>query len=447
MSHGNALLGTQRGKLGDIVFTRLNGKSVQRTRVVPSNPKSEAQCKQRMVLHTLSTAASRFKVIVDHSFEGVKYGQTSTNHFIRINTAAARAKALYDGSQEIPTGVGMNFAIKGANYLALQDYKLSSGQLSFPKVTAMESGGSFGHAIGIAIPFSAINVSPTCAADYEACLAALSCVPGDQLSIVATASNGETAAQYDPTGAYAYEQYVEVARIVFKNSADIDFSAAIPFLVAVGGYESGFQINPALANLERTSSWVGNVVLGKASTIGALPSSDAVVLSVDAGSLALTGLGIIRSQRGATGWLRSTAKLFVFEEQDATADMVWPSYANQSSEATSTRYLNQPTNRPNQAPAGQQQYAPSIVLGDVVTFNESGGTVIMAGDGYTIVNVPMDEIVGKLVFGSTVVNVTPDADESLSWAVSPFPDNGDSVTITLTGGGVSASKTYTRSNP
>lgn len=373
MARGNMLLGTTRGKLGDVVFYRRNGKQAQRTRVTPSNPKSEAQCKNRMIMHTLSTASSRLKKVVDHSFEGVRYGQKSTNHFIKINHAMAKAIAA-KAAASIPDGVGKSFCLKGANNLALLNYEISRGQLSMKDYNiftdlanvrgAELQGTQFGNLLG--------NMSS--AADYEAKLAELGLVPGDQLTIVAVATTGTEAAAYEATGATADEMYVEFARIVFKNSDEIDFSAPFAFLQETS--DTGFfAINPSVAVLQRTSEWVGNVVFTAEETISGSTSNIAVSVKTS-GNLTLMAMGLIRSQLGETGWLRSNARLVCYPVDTDTADLVWPSYGKQQSDASSTRYLNQPVNRRN-APMPNDVGAGGAMEFETLDISATGNLVVL----------------------------------------------------------------------
>lgn len=85
MAKGNMLLGYSRGKVGDLVFKRVNGKQVTVPRVrVISNPKTDAQSINRLAFATASKTAQSLRGIVDHSFQGLKYGSTSVNHFVSL---------------------------------------------------------------------------------------------------------------------------------------------------------------------------------------------------------------------------------------------------------------------------------------------------------------------------------------------------------------------------
>lgn len=434
------LLGTTRGKLGDVVFYRRNGKQAQRTRVTPSNPKSEAQCKNRMIMHTLSTAASRLKKVVDHSFEGVRYGQKSTNHFIKINHAMAKAIAAKTAAS-IPDGIGKSFCLKGANNLALLDYEISRGQLSMKDYTIFADLANVRGAELIGTQFGNLLGNMTSTADYEAKLAELGLVPGDQLTIVAVATTGTEAAAYEATGASADEMYVEFARIVFKNSDEIDFSAPFAFLQETG--DTGFfAINPSVAVLQRTSEWVGNVVFTAEETTSGSTSNIAVSVKTS-GNLTLMAMGLIRSQLGETGWLRSNARLVCYPVDTDTADLVWPSYGKQQSDVSSTRYLNQPVNRRNALAPSDANEMPSLTIDSV--------SVTAAGEAHaeiTTNNIPdgTDALVAIYVNDnaqpSLQANRTITDDELISSDnISAYVSTGDTVKWVVAAYGVSDTAT------
>lgn len=101
MATGNLLLGTGRRSIGDVVLYRRNGKQVSRVRNRKiSNPKSDAQYIQRIILQTVSQAYSRMKAITDHSFETVNGAGNNMSRFMRVNLDRIRAKtaaAILDG--------------------------------------------------------------------------------------------------------------------------------------------------------------------------------------------------------------------------------------------------------------------------------------------------------------------------------------------------------------
>lgn len=86
MSKGNMLLGYARGKVGDLVLTRVGGQQVQRAyNATPRNPKTKAQTVQRTKLANLINLYRRGKNLLDHSFTNRKENQSSYNAFISRN--------------------------------------------------------------------------------------------------------------------------------------------------------------------------------------------------------------------------------------------------------------------------------------------------------------------------------------------------------------------------
>lgn len=82
MAKGIEMNGQLRGKRGGVVYYRAQGQQISRSRnFAPSNPRSRAQMIQRLMLANASKAAVGLKQIIDHSFEGVKYGSDSVRHF------------------------------------------------------------------------------------------------------------------------------------------------------------------------------------------------------------------------------------------------------------------------------------------------------------------------------------------------------------------------------
>lgn len=91
MAKGNMFLGFSRGKVGSLVFKRQNGEQVTVPRVKPSNPQTYAQMKRRVAFSAAAKTAKALRVIVDHSFQGVMYGEKSMQHFVKM--AAKKAFA------------------------------------------------------------------------------------------------------------------------------------------------------------------------------------------------------------------------------------------------------------------------------------------------------------------------------------------------------------------
>lgn len=76
----------RRGSTKDHTFSTYRGKQVTKSRVTQvSNPQTQFQMRQRMHLVQVANAATKLKGLIDHSFEGVPYGQASISRFRALN--------------------------------------------------------------------------------------------------------------------------------------------------------------------------------------------------------------------------------------------------------------------------------------------------------------------------------------------------------------------------
>lgn len=92
MAKGNLFQGMARGKVGDVVFSRLNGQQVSRVRNRnPRNPRTNAQLAQRAIMATIMQAYSAGKAIFDHSFQGESVGAKNMAKFMSTNAGVLRS--------------------------------------------------------------------------------------------------------------------------------------------------------------------------------------------------------------------------------------------------------------------------------------------------------------------------------------------------------------------
>lgn len=104
MAKGNLFQGMARGKVGDVVFSRLDGQQISRVRNrKPANPRTSAQLYQRAVMATTMAAYSAGREIFDHSFQGKKVGIGNQRRFMSANAIALRNALIYDLGYK-PTG-------------------------------------------------------------------------------------------------------------------------------------------------------------------------------------------------------------------------------------------------------------------------------------------------------------------------------------------------------
>lgn len=85
-------LGQARGKIGDIVFYRMNGVQMSRTRNRhPRNPDTNPQKVQRAISATVSQLYRAGRQIFDHSFQGKSVGAKNQHYFLSENMKILRS--------------------------------------------------------------------------------------------------------------------------------------------------------------------------------------------------------------------------------------------------------------------------------------------------------------------------------------------------------------------
>ena len=137
MATGSPFMGTLKGKLGETVALRRNGKQVLRAYVRDiKNPNSQKQQVQRMVQATAAQAYSAMKTICNHSFEGVQVGQKSMSYFISKNMDKLRA-AITAGVDGTLVSASADYVRKGVNLPVLNKYIVAKGTL--PEVSIYDN--------------------------------------------------------------------------------------------------------------------------------------------------------------------------------------------------------------------------------------------------------------------------------------------------------------------
>ena len=316
MATGNMLLGLSRKKLGDIVFYRSDGQQRARVRVrTIKNPRSAKQAVQRMVLATASKTLAALRGLYNHSFESVAVGTPSLRYAQRLLMEGYRGKAAgyINSSNWQAEGNQAFFALKGAPIAACYaGMPLTKGRLSFKEVTAVREtvGGENVEGLQIANLGSAFIATITTQAQYAAALAELGIEPGDQLTFVCYAANGNVVVAEFGNEANIADMY-RYARVTFKPELPEGFS---------GTLIDGGAINAALIDSQEGTlpaiTYADNAIFVNFS--GALPE----------GYNFLAGT-IVRSQKNAAGVTYYNNANFVTTVDawdENLAEGVYPSY-------------------------------------------------------------------------------------------------------------------------
>ena len=89
MARSKSFFGLRSGSTKSLTFQVYRGEQVTKDRVSRvSNPRTEAQMTQRALIPIVAAARSALKGLVNHSFEGVAYGEASLREFSKKNLRA-----------------------------------------------------------------------------------------------------------------------------------------------------------------------------------------------------------------------------------------------------------------------------------------------------------------------------------------------------------------------
>lgn len=89
MAKSTSFFGLRTGSTKSLTFQVYRGQQITKDRVYRvSNPRTYAQMSQRALIPIVAAARSALKGLIDHSFEGVAYGEASLKEFSKQNLRA-----------------------------------------------------------------------------------------------------------------------------------------------------------------------------------------------------------------------------------------------------------------------------------------------------------------------------------------------------------------------
>lgn len=120
MAKSSSFFGLRTGSTKSLTFQVLRGKQITKDRVTKvTNPQTEAQMKQRALIPMVASARSELAGLVNHSWEGVNYGEESLRYFSKLNlTAGALTVSSY--------------ACKNISNPGIANFIVSKGSISIP---------------------------------------------------------------------------------------------------------------------------------------------------------------------------------------------------------------------------------------------------------------------------------------------------------------------------
>ena len=130
MAKSKSFFGLRTGSTKSLTFQVHRGQQITKDRVYRvSNPRTEAQMKQRALIPIVAAARSALKGLIDHSFEGVPYGEASLKEFSKQNL---RAGALTVTS----------YSPNGVSNPGFADLIVSNGSINLPYSLRYVSGSN-----------------------------------------------------------------------------------------------------------------------------------------------------------------------------------------------------------------------------------------------------------------------------------------------------------------
>lgn len=304
MARGNLFNGAARGRVGDTIFYRRNGKQISRMRPASvKNPQSNSQMLTRLAFSSASKTAQHLRGIIDHSFQGVAYGQKSVNHFVSKlakEILAATKVALAGTTSEAPYGTAPVLPFGAAGIGAGATALISSGDLKGMKFALCDDASEgclyLGENVAQGADLQLLTLS-----DYETVFG----VPAsDQVTIIEAMP---TKLDYISETQLFYGARFDYLRWNIKK--DVASTTAL-FVAGLGAGKC--KLNPAVLDMERTDPRVLNLIF-EPSPIESAPLS---VYTEGAGNIFGTGpavnvclAGVIVSRYENNVWRRSTCRL------------------------------------------------------------------------------------------------------------------------------------------
>ena len=154
MAKSKSFFGLRTGSTKSLTFQVYRGQQVTKDRVYRvSNPRTEGQMTQRALIPIVAAARSALKGLVDHSFEGVAYGEASLKEFSKQNL---RAGALSVTS----------YSPNGVSNPGFADLIVSNGSINVPySIDSNEQGNIIEGAETNLPPFKFPTTQPEGSAD------------------------------------------------------------------------------------------------------------------------------------------------------------------------------------------------------------------------------------------------------------------------------------------
>lgn len=326
MGKGNPMVGTARGKYGDMIFYRTGGEQRFRVRVKPMNPRTNAQLLQRVIMSTVSKAYTDLITVCDHAFQNFEGKMRNQQRFLKLNAKLMRGIALNNVTSWSPirwSNVNYgNWLPKDSiqsvlNPLIVSEGDISPVQFEFSKI-GQSTRVSFGNVFNIEAYGGPNEITYTDACEI------IGVEPGDQVTFIWQ--------KYRVEG-YPIIHETKFARIIMMPS-DGDMNSK--FLSAKG---DEYVVNkPNKENYGNIFISASNLQLGEEH----LRKFVALYMNDKETYESVGGFGVIVSRFENNYWRRSNTQLVVKDGLQNVLTMK-NAVASFERDTTSSLYLNQST--------------------------------------------------------------------------------------------------------
>ena len=331
MAKSSNFFGLRTGSTKSLTFSVYRGQQITKDRVTRiSNPRTTAQMQQRALVPIVAAARSTLKGLVDHSFEGVPYGEASLKEFSAQNLKKDFLKVV-------------SYSPKGYSNMGFAEFLVSKGTISDSLPIETGTNGYIHTKVaipeGVTVKFPAVKAGDS--ADeifsYLEKLARDNSIselqPGTQVTALSILKADEVKVN-TPTGT--------------KTAPLADYTV-VRFLIPDSSTTS-----EALANVN--APWKVDSEQGDIRVVLIDAKENTIAFEVVEGGLDISfyapdcvGGAFILSRYSANVWRRNTTKI---ELRDNSLDPAftfddWASQYGSSASSASEEYLNNGSNSPS----------------------------------------------------------------------------------------------------
>lgn len=335
MAKSKSFFGLRTGSTRSLTFQVYRGLQITKDRVYRvANPRTEAQMKQRALIPLVAASRAALKGLVDHSFEGVNYGNDSLKKFSELNLRA--------GAIEVES-----YSPNGHSNPGFADLIVSQGSLGTYPYGLFGTAGNNDHtgiifsigAEGTAeLKLHAAKKDDKADAIFQQIAAwgaanCAACAPGNQLTFLTVSKVGEVYVGKNPAALSTFD----INRILFPTTG----TPASQLSDVNGSYKVVEDVTEGAEDVKLANDVV-NI------TISYIASEQKLNIEVQPTNnpkdSTCVGGTLIRSAFVNGSWKRTTSSItFPGDVDPAYTYEMWRSYYE--STKTSAKYLNHGQNR------------------------------------------------------------------------------------------------------